>query len=428
MNRIFVIATARRLYNQLQSPGSGVVWLLLVFAAFPGVVASVYSRDAETWLLAFLFSSLALLMVADVLFRLTYRLHWGAPYSPPPRIPFDDLHVEPHPYISYVFKRKFLTPRGAPAVYPLHKGRYYIGQYKTNNLRFINGPDGSRDVVIPKPEGLYRINCLGASTTGNYIEFEGQAFSYPMELEQILKSGLNRPVEVNNCAHGGYNSADLLVRYALQVIDTRPDVVIIYHAYNDIRSYLTPNFDSDYSHSRRNLGESYWKYAITAKIPRIPLSFFYFLLSKWLPLNIRSSLLDQVTRGEFDTNLDPSIGLQTYQRNIQHIIDLCARNNTQVVLSTYCHYLHKAIEGDPLHQLYGRIVGRENEVMRHLAIKNKLPLVDNAKLVPADDRYFLDSVHFTPAGMQLIAGNLAEAVKKIAGMQDRGQPASGAHS
>lgn len=365
-------------------------------------------------LFAFLCLSVLLLVVTDVLFRLAYRLYCGAPYTPPQRIPFQSLHMEPHPYIPYVYKRKFLTPQASPATYPLHKGLYFFGQYKTNNLRFINGSDGNRDIVIPKPGGLYRINCLGASTTGNYIEFEGQVFSYPMELEKILKSELrNKQVEVNNCGHGGYNSADILVRYALQVADTCPNVVIIYHAYNDISSYFTSNFDSDYSHSRRNLGESYWKYAISAKIPRIPLSFFYFLLSKWWPLNIRSSLLAQVTRGEVDTSLDPTLGLQTYRRNIQHIIDLCRCNNTQVILSTYCLYLHSEIEHDSLHQLYGRILAQENEIMRDLAMTNKLQLVDNAKLVPPDERYFVDSVHFTPEGMQVIARNIAEAVKKI---------------
>ena len=41
-------------------------------------------------------------------------------------------------------------------------------------------------------------------------------------------------------------------------------------------------------------------------------------------------------------------------------------------------------------------------------------LVDNAVLVPDDERYFVDSVHFTPEGMKMIAGNIAEAVQKIA--------------
>jgi len=86
-------------------------------------------------------------------------------------------------------------------------------------------------------------------------------------------------------------------------------------------------------------------------------------------------------------------------------------NGIQVVLSTYCHFLHDAIKDDPLHQLYRRIVNEENKIMRHLADKNELKLVDNAALVPHDERYFVDSIHFTPEGMRLIASNIADAIR-----------------
>ena len=57
-------------------------------------------------------------------------------------------------------------------------------------------------------------------------------YSYPLELERILKKH-NKDIEVNNFTQGGYNSADLLVSFVLQNIETRPDYIIIYHAYND---------------------------------------------------------------------------------------------------------------------------------------------------------------------------------------------------
>jgi lysophospholipase L1-like esterase len=118
-----------------------------------------------------------------------------------------------------------------------------------------------------------------------------------------------------------------------------------------------------------------------------------------------------VTKGDFDPSLDPSSGLATYQRNLQHIIDLCRCNGIQVVLSTYCHFLYDAIKDEPLHLLYSRIVKEENEIMRRLADKNELSLVDNAALVPQDERYFVDSIHFTPAGMRLIASNIADVIR-----------------
>lgn len=402
-----------RFIGSLRSPNSGIMWVLGVFLIFPSIIAFSYGEGVSGKATTFMVLEIILLLGAEAFFRLGYRFYAGSPYEPLPRIPFKNIYVEPHPYIPFIYKRNFVTEKGGPATYPLHKGQFFFGQYTTNNLRFANGLGGNRDIAIPKPEGLLRINCIGASTTGNYIESNGQAFSYPMELERMLKSTMSVPVEVNNCGQGGYNSADIMVRFALQVIDTQPDVVVIYHAYNDIRAYLTPGFESDYFHVRRNLGESYWKFALAAKIPYIPVKFLNFLVNQWLPGNIRNSLLDQVTKGTLDSGLDPSIGLSAYQRNLQHIIDLCRCNGIQVVLSTYCHFLHDAIKDDPLHLLYGSIVKKENEIMRRLADKNELKLIDNAVLVPQEERYFVDSVHFTPEGMRLIASNIAEIIRQL---------------
>lgn len=399
------------LSRSLRSPGSGIVWVLSIFAVFPAVFALIYGDAYYGALWTFIVLTLILLMVAEVSFRVLYRFHVGWAYQPIARLNFEGIYVEPHPYIPYVYKRNFLTGKGGIANYPLHRGCFTFGQYTTNNLGFANGPAGDRDMIKPKPAGLLRIICLGASTTGNYIETKGQVFSYPMELEGILKTKLKVQVEVNNCGQGGYNSADILVRFALQVIDAQPDIVVIYHAYNDIRAYLTPGFESDYSHFRRNLGENYWKFSLAAKIPYIPVKFINYLVNQWLPGNIRNSLLDQVAKGNFNPDLDPSAGLFAYKRNLQHIIDLCRCNGIDVVLSTYCHFLYDAIKDDPLHILYGRIVKEENKIIRELAEKNELKLVDNAVLVPLEENYFVDSIHFTPAGMRLIANNIAEVIK-----------------
>ena len=39
------------------------------------------------------------------------------------------------------------------------------------------------------------------------------------------------------------------------------------------------------------------------------------------------------------------------------------------------------------------------------------PIVDNANLIPSEEKYFLDSLHFTPEGMKLLAKNIAKGLK-----------------
>lgn len=386
-----------------------------IFIFLISTAAAFFSEKNKSaiFVLTFIISCVSL----EIAFRLAWRLFLGEPYVRIEKIPFEDISVEPHPYIPYVNKKNSRTPAATDATYPLHKGKYKFPQLRTNSLGFANGPRGDRDILIPKPEDLIRINCIGASTTGNYISSNEEVFSYPMELEKKLTSRLSAPLEVNNCGMGGYNSADIFVSFALTIIDTEPDFIILYHAYNDARAYLTLGFSSDYSHSRQNLAANYWKYKIGAKIPQLKSKFLNYTVNRLVPSNIRYSLLNSVSIGTIDIQQDPSIGLRTYERNVQHIIDLCKCNGINVILSTYAHFLYDDVRDEPLHQLYGRIVEQENEIMRGLAKKNDLPLVDNAVLIPRDERFFVDSIHFTPEGMKMIALNIAEVL--IPGIESR---------
>ena len=100
-----------------------------------------------------------------------------------------------------------------------------------------------------------------------------------------------------------------------------------------------------------------------------------------------------------------------YERNIQSMIDLCIKNKIKVVLCTYCFYLHKEIKSSSLHNLYKKIVIEENKVMKKLAKKNKVKLVDCFANISREDSNFVDSVHFTPKGMKLLSRNISKAIK-----------------
>ena len=400
-----------KFYRQLLSPLSGVIWIFLITLVLPFFVAIESGRGLIGEIVEFFLIQILFLFALEIFFRIGYRFKYGKPFETAPRVPVEKLFVEPHPYIPFINKKKFLISAGI-ANYPLHRGRFSFDRYFTNNLRFSNGADGSRDIIIPKPKNLFRINCIGASTTGNYIHYNGMSYSYPLELEKILQSKYGESIEVNNCGQGGYNSADILVRFLLQIADTDPDVVIIYHGYNDVSAFLTEEFASDYSHVRRNLGESYWKFALASKVPITPFKFLNFLFEKWMPIDSRNSLLGQVSKGVFNTNQNPENGLKTYQRNLQYIIDVCKARKIEVILNTYCHFLYEEIQNDPFHLLYNKIVKQENAIMRELANRNNLTLVDNAALVPQDEEFFVDSIRFTPEGMRLIATNIAYAVEK----------------
>ena len=143
----------------------------------------------------------------SILFIFAYKAYNGIYFQFIKKIPFEKLYVEPHPYLPYMYKKNFSSAPSEKYNYPLHNN-FYSAKLETNNFGFYNGDNGSRDIQIPKPQNLFRIICLGGSTTANYVSDGKRNYSYPLELENILKQK-NNNVEVNNCGTGGYNSADI---------------------------------------------------------------------------------------------------------------------------------------------------------------------------------------------------------------------------
>jgi len=392
-------------------PAISALLLFLNLIIFP-ILISYKFFFVKNSLLNFLFIFFILLLIYEIIFQIIYKFVKGYRYTVPKHIGFYDLHIEPHPYIPYIFKKNAKSPPSELTRFSLHRGIFYSCDLKTNNLRFYNGVNGDRDIIIPKPKNLIRINCLGESTTQYYISHNNKNYSYPLELEKILQSRIQKKIEVNNCGQGGYNTADLLVRFCLQIIDSEPDIVIIYHGQTDIRSFITPNFESDYFHSRRNLAENYRILNTNSKIPNLMFGFLNYLKNKWFPYETRSSLLDLIHKNKEDEKIDYKPGLSTYKRNIQHIIDICLARKIKVILSTYCHYLHENVKNSSIHKLYNNIISDQNLIIKDLAKINNILLIDNEKLIPKEEKFFLDSVHFTPEGMKILAKNFSDILVK----------------
>lgn len=387
--------------------------LLLVLLCFFGVLLGgyVYFQPNPSVVYLTVLSGAGYILVLDICFRVVVRWKTGRAYQMVPKLPFNEMYVEPHPYLTFVFRKKFSTQKSQQGNYPLNSDKGYIfGQTKINNLGYVDGQDGGRDTIVPKPDGLFRVLCLGASTTHNRIEHNGVVHSYPMHLESLLKSQFpEKAIEVINGGVGGYTTAEILIAFLLKLFEVQPDVIVIYHGYNDLGPSLTPDFQSDYSHARKNLGESYYKFRMSGYVPYVPVGIINYFTNVFFPQNLRYTLIPSISRGNANIKGDFK-GLPTYERNIDHIVNICKSNGICVVLSTFCHHLYEGIRRDPVHLKYREGVFQENEVMRRLAEKHSLPLVENDRLVPSEDKYFVDSIHFSPDGMKTIAENFSKPI------------------
>tara|TARA_E500000178_G_scaffold309368_1_gene323675 strand:- start:98 stop:1333 length:1236 start_codon:yes stop_codon:yes gene_type:complete len=399
------------LYKPIYGISLIIISSILFSLCLGNTFAAIFEKEFNYIIFSFMFISYFILV--EIIFVIFYFLKKKSLYIHPPKVNFNKIPYKGHPYIPYQLKENVTGTPPAVYSYPLHKGKYKFHKVETNNLGFLNGLDGNRNVTMPKSKNCIRINCVGASTTMNYLVYKDKVYSYPLELENQLKINSKNNYEVNNCGQGGYNSADIMIRLFLQILDTEPDVIALYHGYADVRSYLSDNFKSDYSHSRYNLSEFYNKLKFNTAIPKMPLSFLNFLIGHWFPYNFGISLVDLIHKEKLNLNSNPEKGLKTFERNIQYIIDVCHARKIKLILSSFCNFLYEDVKNQELHKKYNEIIKKENKILKYLSEKNKTYFVDNANLIPQKEEYFVDTIHFSHKGMQLIASNFADQIKSI---------------
>lgn len=386
--------------------------ILIFLLSYIFVPISIFFLSEEKIFTSLVYSALTFLLlifISEFIFNILNRNFFNEKLKFDKNFKKDNIYFHSHPYLPFEMKKNMPFTNKIKAEYNKQKFDYFYPSLSSNNFGFANGPDGSREVKIPKDKDTYRINCLGGSTTGNYLEHKNNVYSYPLILEQLIKEKTTiKKIEVNNFGQGGYNSSEVLINFLFKVLHTNPDMVILYLGYNDIRSYLTKDFEYDYSHSRKNIDLSNLGFFLNDYLPNIRLNFYRYLLQK---VSIRNSLLNVVSRGELDINQSPNRGLQVFKNNIENIIAICKAKNITLILSSFCKNENKISSENLVGQKFLDIVNLENKAIKELSIKYNCEFVDNESLVEKNDKNFVDSIHFTHFGMEELSKNFFDKIK-----------------
>lgn len=354
---------------------------------------------------------ISIYILLELFFKILYKLTNKRNYKIIDTNIIDNFFYDKHPYLTYTYKKKFFIPK--QNLRSNIKNLHLFG-IKTNSLGFTNGVLGDKEIITPKPSNTLRISCLGASTTAHYLSDNKKILSYPIALEENLITKLKnyKNIEVNNYGMGGWNSADILINFILNVYDSKPDIVVIYHAFNDLGISLTDNFKSDYNHSKLNFSYYYSRFEILKKFINFKSSIYNYLITKWLNLRKTNDIYD------LTETLKPNIenefkGLDTYKRNIEMIIKICEQSNIEVILSSFAYQRDLNDLDNNLDIKYYRGLEQENKTIFQLAEKYKLNFVDNFKFIPKNKLYFTDDIHFSHYGMREIAKNFSNSITNL---------------
>lgn len=300
-----------------------------------------------------------------------------------------------HPYLGYQLVPGFVSKA------PRYANNDDSFQVSINSLGF-RGPEIDRE----KPDGVYRIVCVGGSTTfctGATDDLK----TYPAQLERILnrKAGSDLRFEVINAGCSGYTTAESLINFALRLVDLEPDALVIYHAPNDARVAQCEGFVADYTHFRRawvSRGESGLERSLLGRsrvVQRLtrdengPVQRLqdYVFVEGFGQLHIPAS--DRLV-GE---------GLVAYERNLRSLVALAHSRGVDVVLQTFAFCEERETED----QNFGAMVHAMNSRLTDLAEELKVPLFRAAKLLEDRCELYTDWMHYNDEGCERHAAGLA---------------------
>ena len=336
--------------------------------------------------LKFVVACVATLVALEVGLRIWDGLHQNSPGKTAIRKLNGESQYEPHPFLGFELTR--------------------TGEVNSLGMR---GPEVTKE----KPPGVFRIVCVGGSTT--YGAGVPSDRTYPARLEvalnELAPSGVH--YQVLNCGVPGYTSVESLIQLELRLLDLQPDLVLDYDAINDANLIQGRGFRSDYSHAR-----SPWR------DPRQEVSG----LESWLILHVRtwawaSSLLGRgfaslrlenlVFVKDYKEVLTPPLkdvnqaGVETFLRNLRNLIAVARANGVQVGLMTFATSNPPgALEGD-----YQPCIDAMNTGLRELARAQDVPIFDIEAAVGGVKENFWDVIHCNEQGCERQARAIAEQAR-----------------
>lgn len=303
----------------------------------------------------------------------------------PEEIDLGQSLFEPHPFIGYALKPGFKSRRD--------------DSIHVNSL----GMRG-REMNPVKPPSVYRILCLGGSTTfGTSVSDDDH--TYPAQLEKLLNeerdgSAPHRTYEVGNCGVSGYTTVENLIQLELRLLEYKPDAIILYEGVNDARPVQAQGFRPDYAHLRRCWTQERFSALETFLLRNVRI---YCHLTRGTDPEMQvTSLSNHVfvpdfrklhVRSDQWVNED---GVRIFVRNLRNMITLCRKNSVLPVLSTFA--LCSALSGDTKDERFIETVLCMNRELQHLAMDEHVPLVDVASEISERRRYFADYMHLNDYG------------------------------
>jgi len=319
-------------------------------------------------------------------------------------------------------------------MYSFHR---YLGYYPTPNYR--KGPNkhnslGFRgeEISALKPDGEFRIVCLGGSTTYTAMIKDYQ-LTYPYLLEKELNTRNYKNVRVVNAGASAYSSWESLINFQFRVLDLDPDMIIVYHGINDIHARLVWPPEAYKGDNSGSKSVTFSRIFMPSILEYSTLFRFFMIRAGWVtPHYTLSRTFDQRHYTSFSGMFDrqkrkgayPSgIFKRTsafkmlkinrpryFERNIENIIEIAKQKKVIAVLATFAYSGLFKDEPRVSSPEYVFAYGEMNGVLKELAKHLDVHLFDFYAAFPKEHRYYIDGRHVSVEGSKLKAKLFADYI------------------
>lgn len=292
-----------------------------------------------------------------------------------------------------------------------------LGPVSINSSGF-RGPE----IDTPKPPGRVRIAFLGASTTF-CAEVSSDTAAWPhLVAEQLRAAYPAVSFDYVNGGVPGYIASSSLTNLKHRVAAHRPDIIVIYHATNNLSRETREMAIAQGLDDAAGSGQLSW-------LERH--SLLWELVVK--NLRVRKAQADNggqaASPGKRKLVIDPArIGAQ-FQAEMTALVKESNGVAARVAVATFSIRLRaeqtpaqqnqaavSAFVYSPFMSTEGLLHGfaRYNGIIREVAAAEGALLIDGENAIPGDAVHFVDTVHFTDAGSRKMAERVFLALKSDA--------------
>lgn len=255
-----------------------------------------------------------------------------------------------------------------------------------------------------------RIFTLGGSCTFGFGLNDDE--TWPYLLENLLNEMLRKhPMDVINAGNNGHSSWQSLLRLYLKVLPWKPQYVIYYEAYNDIKRYpLELNhimLSEDVAFTTTTA--QYWARKMQSKNFYVR-SMIYRCSSELFPRPHKVAAIltqDDVASLEGIHQHNGAV----FIRNIRTMGKLCQADGIAMILTTVIH------DGVSMPRITSEVITYYNRLLRNWAREENFPLIDLEKAFqPISDKneyFYPDHYHPNKKGAQFIAKTIADGFLEI---------------